>query len=192
MTKLNVNIKRLHDDAVIPRYATEGSAGFDLVAIDDVIIEPGETKLIRTGLAFEIPAGYELQIRPRSGVTLKTKLRVQLGTVDSDYRGEVGVIVDNVAIRHTKYASDYSITYDHIDGTKSGVPKRVKEDKFHGDYVEYNKVPNRTYLIRKGDRIAQGVINATPQAVFNVVDELNDTERGHGGFGSTGVKEDNE
>lgn len=162
--KLNVKIKALHADAVIPRYATEGSAGFDLVAVEDIIIEPGETKLIRTGLAFELPSGYELQIRPRSGVTLKTKLRVQLGTVDSDYRGEVGVIVDNI----DKPINGFDYNYDGRIGNIT-----------HGEVITINR----------GDRIAQGVINAVPQAKFNVVDELNDTERGNGGFGSTGVKE---
>src|SRR5690606_10358288 len=90
-----VKVKRLHPDAVIPTKAHAADAGFDLVAVEDAVIEPGETVLIKTGLAFELPEGFEMQIRPRSGVTLKTKLRVQLGTVDSNYRGEVGVIVDN-------------------------------------------------------------------------------------------------
>lgn len=92
---MNVNIKRLNKHAVIPQYAKAGDSGFDLVATEDVIIAPGETALIPTGLAFEIPQGYEMQIRPRSGISLRTKLRVQLGTVDSGYRGEIGVIVDN-------------------------------------------------------------------------------------------------
>lgn len=95
--QLRVKIKRLNGSVELPRYAKPGDAGFDLVAAEDVIIEPGETKVIPTGLAFEIPPGYELQVRPRSGISRKTKLRVVLGTVDSGYRGEVGVIVDNVA-----------------------------------------------------------------------------------------------
>jgi dUTP pyrophosphatase len=94
---LRVKIKRLHDAAVIPQYAREGDAGFDLVAIQDTIIEPGETKIVPTGLAFELPPGYELQVRPRSGITVKSKLRVALGTVDSGFRGEVGVICDNIS-----------------------------------------------------------------------------------------------
>src|SRR5690625_4442372 len=93
---MNLSVKKLHPDAVIPKYAKKGDSGFDLVAVEDMVIEPGETKLIKTGLAFEIPEGYEIQVRPRSGITLKTKLRVQLGTIDSNYRGEVGVIVDNI------------------------------------------------------------------------------------------------
>ncbi|PFW52636.1 dUTP diphosphatase [Bacillus cereus] len=93
--KLRVKIKRLKD-VELPKYAKSGDAGFDLVAAEDAIIWPGETKVVPTGLAFEIPPGYELQVRPRSGMTRNTKLRVVLGTVDSGYRGEVGVLVDNL------------------------------------------------------------------------------------------------
>lgn len=95
MNYKNVKVKRVNKDAVLPTYGSEGAAGFDLYASEGGVIEPGETKKMPLGLAFEIPQGYELQIRPRSGVTSKTKLRVQLGTVDADYRGEVCAIVDN-------------------------------------------------------------------------------------------------
>ncbi|PGX31061.1 dUTP diphosphatase [Bacillus anthracis] len=94
---LRVKIKRLKD-VELPKYAKLGDAGFDLVTAEDTIIWPGETKVVQTGLAFEIPPGYELQVRPRSGMTRNTKLRVILGTVDSGYRGEVGVLVDNIEI----------------------------------------------------------------------------------------------
>jgi dUTP pyrophosphatase len=168
--KVNVKIKRLNEHATIPQYAREGDAGFDLVASEDVIIEPGETKLVPTGLAFELPEGFELQIRPRSGVTLKTKLRVQLGTVDAGYRGEVGVIVDNIAEigKGVSYVGnlDYKITY---------LPQGAKR-------------PFNTYIIRKGDRIAQAVIAPVEQAHFQVVNTLSETQRGEGGFGSSGVK----
>ncbi|UNP78392.1 dUTP diphosphatase [Bacillus nitratireducens] len=92
---LRVKIKRLKDVG-LPRYAKPGDGGFDLVAAEDTVIWPGETKVVSTGLAFEIPPGYELQVRPRSGMTRNTKLRVVLGTVDSGYRGEVGVLIDNI------------------------------------------------------------------------------------------------
>ncbi|MFD6511196.1 dUTP diphosphatase [Bacillus sp. NPDC060175] len=94
---LRVKIKRLKD-VELPRYAKPGDSGFDLVAAEDTIIWPGGTKVVKTGLAFEIPPGYELQVRPRSGMTRNTKLRVVLGTVDSGYRGEVGVLVDNTEV----------------------------------------------------------------------------------------------
>jgi len=109
-------------------------------------------------------------VRPRSGITLRTKLRVQLGTVDSSYRGEVGVIVDNIAEYPCGNESRY-LTY--IDGL---------------DYRTDGEIyPNDTYLIRKGDRIAQGIIAPVAAANFVEVDELSDTTRGESGFGSTGV-----
>ncbi|MCU5519839.1 dUTP diphosphatase [Bacillus cereus] len=146
---LRVKIKRVKD-VELPRYAKPGDSGFDLVAAEDTIIWPGETKVVQTGLAFEIPPGYELQVRPRSGMTRNTKLRVVLGTVDSGYRGEVGVLVDNTEI-----------------------PKAANM---------------QAHVIEKGTRIAQGVIAPVITAHFVEVDELSDSERGTGGFGSTGVK----
>ncbi|PEC81622.1 dUTP diphosphatase [Bacillus cereus] len=146
---LRTKIKRVRD-VELPRYAKPGDSGFDLVAAEDTIIWPGETKVVQTGLAFEIPPGYELQVRPRSGMTRNTKLRVVLGTVDSGYRGEVGVLVDNIESVKGKLMS--------------------------------------SQLIEKGTRIAQGVIAPVVTAHFVEVDELSDSERGKGGFGSTGVK----
>jgi dUTP pyrophosphatase len=93
---MKLSIKRLSPDAVLPKYQTSGSAGFDLHAVDNYVLMPGETILIGTGLAFEFEQGYELQIRPRSGLSSKSKLRVLLGTIDSDYRGEVKVIIENI------------------------------------------------------------------------------------------------
>lgn len=172
MSDLSVKIKRLHPDAVIPQYAHEGDAGFDLVAAADVIIEPGETALIPTGIAVELPPGYELQVRPRSGIILRTKLRVQLGTVDSNYRGEIGVIVDNAFSVDEEDRHDF---YNEIL-TISGDTVRVDDKKPYG-----------TYIIRKGNRIAQAVIAPVVTANFVEVDELSDTARGESGFGSTGV-----
>lgn len=168
LREIPVKIKRLHPDAVIPQYATELAAGFDLVAVEDVIIAPGETKLIPLGFAVEIPEGFEMQIRPRSGVTMTTKLRANLGTVDADYRGEIKVIVDNTA-RTKGTMTPYLVGADgcnHISG------------RHHVD---------GTRLIRKGFRIAQGIIAPVYRADFIVVDELGETERGDGGFGHTGV-----
>ncbi|MFE4764410.1 dUTP diphosphatase [Bacillus mycoides] len=166
---LRVKIKRLKD-VELPKYAKPGDSGFDLVAAEDVVIKPGETKVIPTGLSFEIPPGYEMQIRPRSGMSRKTKLRVVLGTIDSGYRGEIGVIVDNVNV----------LCEDHLHGTL-----RTVDGGFHNTSgLNYFG----TYIIRKGDRIAQGVIAPVVTANFVEVDELSDSERGIGGFGSTGVK----
>lgn len=176
MSDLSVKIKRLHPDAVIPRYAHEFDSGFDLVAAADVIIEPGETALIPTGIAVELPPGYELQVRPRSGITLRTKLRVQLGTVDSNYRGEVGVIVDNIAT----YADLFDIPTVDDEYVVYGI-----DGKYHHSSESIDE--GGAYIIRKGDKIAQGVIAPVAKATFNEADELSDTTRGESGFGSTGV-----
>ncbi|PFW41330.1 deoxyuridine 5'-triphosphate nucleotidohydrolase [Bacillus thuringiensis] len=166
---LRTKIKRVRD-VELPRYAKPGDSGFDLVAAEDTIIWPGETKVVPTGLCFEIPPGYEMQIRPRSGMSRKTKLRVVLGTIDSGYRGEVGVIVDNANVLCKDTLHGTLIT---VDGGFSNTPGL----NYHG-----------TYIIRKGDRIAQGVIAPVVTAHFVEVDELSESDRGTGGFGSTGVK----
>jgi dUTP pyrophosphatase len=124
---------------------TEGAAGFDLYAAEPVDVPAGETVLIPLGIAVAIPVGYEMQIRPRSGMSFKTKIRVANapGTIDSDFRGEIKVIVDNIG----------------------------------GEF----------FRVFKGERIAQGVIAAVERAEFEIVDDLDDTERGQGGFGHTGT-----
>lgn len=94
---IKVGFKRLTETAQIPTKAHETDSGFDLYADEDVIIPPGETRVIKTGIAIRLPIGFEGQIRPRSGVTSKTKLRVQLGTIDNSYTGEIGIIVDNIS-----------------------------------------------------------------------------------------------
>ncbi|MED4586653.1 deoxyuridine 5'-triphosphate nucleotidohydrolase [Brevibacillus choshinensis] len=167
-----VKIKKLHQDAVLPKYAKELDAGFDLVAVEDVIIGPGESAKVSTGLAIALPLGYELQVRPRSGVSAKTKLRISNapGTIDAGYRGEVCVLVDN-----TKPRSELPSLPLRIDGTITTTDSRYGERSYG------------TYLIRKGDHIAQGVLAKVPIAQFEVVDELDETERGTGGFGSTGT-----
>lgn len=181
--EMNVNIKRLSPDAQIPAYAHATDAGFDLVAAEDVIIEPGDTACVPTGLAFEIPEGYEMQIRPRSGITLKTPLRVQLGTVDAGYRGEVGVIVDNIA---QKKVLGLDLNQQAIEYSEIEAPEVISGSlKNEWDYFGY--YPNDTYIIRKGDRIAQAVIKPVEQVVFTEVDTLGDSDRGAGGFGSSGV-----
>jgi dUTP pyrophosphatase len=171
--KLRTKIKKLRD-VPTPTYAKPNDAGFDLTAANDVIIEPGETKIIPTGLAFDIPPGYEMQIRPRSGISAKTKLRVVLGTVDADYRGEVGVIVDNTTWTDREYYRSKIIK--DLDGRIVG-----ESDVFQS---------GQSILIRKGDRIAQAVIAQVEHAHFVVVDELSESERGDGGFGHSGLTTD--
>lgn len=169
-----VKIKKLHEDAIVPEYQTEGSAGFDLHALEDITIYPGDTELIKTGLSFEIPVGYELQIRPRSGMSLKTKFRVanSPGTVDADFRGEVCIIGENTGeLRWVESNEEIE-----IHGALSTVSMVIPQTKTDPEYL---------IEIKKGDRIAQGVLQKVEQAAFVVVEELSDTERGAGGFGST-------
>ncbi len=148
MLTQNVAVKKLRENAVIPTYGSEYAAGADLYACIDEIteFEPGETRLIPTGLAMEIPVGYAGLIYARSGLASKKGLAPanKVGVVDADYRGEIMVALHN-----------------HSTEKKSIEPK---------------------------ERIAQLVIAPYLTAIFNETDELNDTVRGEGGFGSTGRK----
>ena len=162
---VKVGIKKLHPDAITPKYATEGSAGFDLTAVEDCVINEGEITLIPTGLSFEIPLGYELQIRPRSGKSLNSHFRIanSPGTIDSDYRGEVMIIAEhNGPIEHELVMNSNTSMLDL------------------GTY-------NDGIFIAKGERIAQAILAPITQADFVELEELSETERGEDGFGSTGV-----
>ncbi len=142
---MTLKIKKLHELAIIPSYAHQGDAGMDLCSIDEVEIAAGETSLIHTGIAIELPQGTEAQIRPRSGLALKHSVTVlnTPGTIDEGYRGEIGVIL----INHSK----------------------------------------STFKVVKGMKIAQMVIKPVLHVEIEEVDELTQTPRGQGGFGSTGT-----
>ena len=173
---VGVAIRRTSPGATIPTYAHEGDAGMDLYALEDTLIEPGETVIVPTGIAVAIPKGYELQIRPRSGVTVKTKLRVQLGTVDCTFRGAIGVIVDNT-----------NLDLDVAEGFYIGLDgSLISAFDYFGNGMRLAK---GSYIIRKGDRICQGVLAPVSHAHFTEVDSLDDSPRGGNGFGSTGVSE---
>ncbi len=109
MKKIRVGFKRLTDDAIIPTKAHATDSGFDLFANENVIVPPGVTRIIKTGIAIKLPPGYEAQVRPRSGVTSKTGLRVQLGTIDNSYTGEIGIIVDNVSDHLMSYPAGFKL-----------------------------------------------------------------------------------
>ena len=149
MNKIDVKVELLpHFEGLdLPKYMTEHSAGMDLLAAveEDVVLEPMEIKLIPTGLKLQLPDAYEAQIRPRSGLALKKGITLtnSPGTIDADYRGEVGIIMQNLG----------------------------KEQ----------------FVVKRGERIAQMVVAPVIQASFEVVNEVNNTDRGVGGFGSTGV-----
>ena len=145
---ITVAVKRLpHGEGLdLPQYATEQSAGLDLRAAvhSPLVLSPGERKLVPTGLAIALPAGYEAQVRPRSGLALKHGVTVlnTPGTVDADYRGEVGVILINLG--------------------------------------------QEPFTIERGERIAQMIVAPVSQLVWQEAAELDESERGAGGFGSTG------
>ena len=181
--KVTIGFKRLSDDAILPTKAHPTDSGYDLYAAEDVIIEPGETVIVSTGIAVELPAGYEAQVRPRSGITAKTKLRVQLGTIDNAYRGEIGVIVDNIAHWHIEQCT-------HTGGITNRFEYRA--ETLDGNAVHTKKfdecVLQPAYIIRKGDRIAQIVIQRLPETEAVEITEFSeDSERGADGFGSSGV-----
>lgn len=168
---MELRIKRLTETAILPVKAHPTDSGFDIFADEDVIIEPGETAVIKTGIAIALPPNHEAQIRPKSGVTSKTKLRVQLGTVDEPYRGEIGVIVDNVSIDWVR--DDFWTKFIRLLKGKEAAPNDL--------------IMNGSFKVSKGDKIAQMVIAPVAHPEVVEVDELNETDRGENGFGSTGV-----
>lgn len=146
MTLNRLKIRRLREDAIVPRYAhgPEEDAGMDLHAVENVTLAPHETKLVPTGLSIELPPGFEAQIRPRSGLALKHSITLpnSPATIDPGYRGEIRVILQNLG--------------------------------------------RETFEIHPGDRIAQMVIARYEAVEWVEHDELSDSRRGEGGFGSSG------
>lgn len=168
-----IGFKRLSEDATIPTKAFETDSGFDICASADVIIEPGATVIVPTDIALDLPAGYEAIIRPRSGVTAKTKLRVNIGTIDQGFTGNIGIIVDNIA-PHTTHERKLSHAVKTISAGAEWVPSYEKHDV-------------NAIAVLKGDRIAQLVIQRLPDVIGVEVSDVGESERGAGGFGSTGV-----
>lgn len=143
--KTVVKVKKSHAGVPTPAYQTAGAAGCDVTSQEDVILRHGEVKVVSTGLFLEVPEGYECQVRPRSGLATKgVSVLNSPGTLDSDYRGELKVILYNVM--------------------------------------------DQPFKINAGERIAQLVFAPVTRVEFEVVEELSKTERGEGGFGSTGAK----
>ena len=152
MTALKIRINRISsstNDVSLPAYATGGSAGMDIFSAVDrpMPVQPGETVLVPTGFSIELPQGFEAQIRPRSGLAIKHSIGIMNapGTIDSDYRGEVKVVLTNFG--------------------------------------------KNEFIINRGDRIAQMIISRYERVEWELSDSLNDTERGAGGFGSTGISQ---
>lgn len=162
-----VGFKRLNDNAVLPTKAHAQDSGWDLVASEDVIVEPGDTVVVKTGIAVQLPEGFEATVRGRSGVSSKTPIRVALGTIDNGYTSEIGIIVDNLSRDNW-----------------SNMP-RFLDNSY--DQMAIDRYPSGSYHIRKGDKLAQLVITRLPEITAVEITELGDTERGTKGYGSTGV-----
>lgn len=143
---MTIKFRRINPDAVLPAYAHDGDAGMDVRSVADIVVPARGRALVPTGLVMMLPLGYEAQVRPRSGLALKSGITVlnTPGTIDAGYRGEVGVILFNTG---------------------------------DGDF-----------RVAKGDKIAQLVIAPVTRAEVSETFEVDETERGAGGFGSTGVR----
>ena len=141
---LEINVKKLSENATIPTQGTKFAAGYDLYAAEDAVVVCGTRKLIKTNISMEITPGYYGRIAPRSGVAYKSGIDVLAGVIDSDYRGDIGVIL-------------------------------------------YNTDKNIDFIVKKGDRIAQIIFEACYSATLNTVENLDNTLRQAGGYGSTGV-----
>jgi len=163
---VEVFVEVCREGAILPKYANPGDAGMDVYAAEEITIMPGETVIVPTGLKLALPEGYEIQVRPRSGLSLKTPLRIpnSPGTIDSGYRDELGIIVNNSSDVDSNQSIDAQFTLDE-KGNKKGA-----------------------YIIRKGDRIAQIVLQVVPKMLLTRVASVKSigADRG-GGFGSTGV-----
>ena len=165
---IQIPIELCHPNAKIPAYAKPGDAGMDIYALEDFEVAPGERKIIKTGLKVAIPRGYELQVRPRSGTSVKTALRVANtpGTIDSGYRDEIGVSIENIEPKIK------DIGYDFDD---------------NGNIIIKSILHGSVFNVGKGERFAQLVLNEVPSAAFYPVDSVAQIgENRGGGFGSTG------
>lgn len=169
---IRVPYEKCHEDAKAPAYAHETDSGMDVYALEDITLAPGEQKIIPIGIKVALPAGYELQVRPKSGISSKTKLRVANapGTIDAGYRDEIGVIIENVEPPIRSIATDFA--------------------ESPNDFIPVGAIEfGRSYTIGKGQKFAQLVLSEVPKAVLYEVESVGEIgeDRG-GGFGSTGLK----
>ena len=166
---IQVPFVKCHPNAKMPEYAHAGDSGMDVYALDDYVIHPGETKLIPTGIKMAVPNGYEIQVRAKSGRALKTKMRIAnaVGTCDASYRGEIQVIMENIE------PPIKDITYDFDENGRPIITSILRGSDM---------------TIGKGEKFAQLVLMEVPKAVLSQVENLDDTERADGGFGSSGLK----
>lgn len=170
---VRVAYEKCHEDAKTPAYAHETDSGMDVYALEDITLSPGEQKIIPIGIKVALPAGYELQVRPKSGISAKTKLRVANapGTIDAGYRDEIGIIIENVE------PPIKDITYEEIFNEDGTIESLKVTSILYGS----------SYTIGKGQKFAQLVLSEVPKAVLYEVEKVGEIgeDRG-GGFGSTG------
>lgn len=182
-----VYFEKAHEDAVIPTYANPTDAGMDLYTVSDVIINPGETKIISTGLKMVMKPGYEAQIRPRSGIASSTKLRVvnSPGTIDCTYRDIVGVAIQNTSTNFYEIAKELGIT-EYVMMYEANMHYAYPVDKKDKGFV---KNANGAYFIPAGTRIAQMVIAKVAKVKIEECDDVLEVDPSNreGGFGSSGV-----
>ena len=167
---ISIPIELCHEKAKIPQYANISDSGLDLYALEDITVGPGETKLVATGIKVALPPGYELQVRPKSGRALKTKLRVANtpGTIDAGYRDEIKVIIENIEspIKDIKYDFDETTHHPIITSIEHG----------------------SSFFIGEGEKFAQLVLMEVPKAAFYRVESVMEIgENRGGGFGSTSL-----
>lgn len=180
-----VPLQRLHQNARVPERKTAGAAAADVYAVKDTVLKPGVTTLVDLGFKVAIPEGYELILVPRSGLSCEgVVVRNSPGTIDSDYRGEVKAILKyepenlcQVVSKAYKILSDFAknlVSQATFDTARSRLLDAVKND------------PLPSYTIKAGDRVGQLKLCKVIPHAYQEVDALDDTERGDGGFGSTG------
>ncbi len=165
MKKIEVFVEICRENVKIPAYVHDWDAGMDVCAAEELLIGPGDTLIVPTGLKFAIPEGYEIQVRPRSGISAKTPIRISNspGTIDSGYRDELGIIMTNTS-EICSCCCDDSILLDSVGNRKGN------------------------YHIRKGDRIAQLILKEVPRMELIIVPNVAEIGQNRGGgFGSTGV-----
>lgn len=156
---MRIGFKKVHPDAQLPKYAHPTDTGMDVCAVEDTLLIPGKATIVSTGLIADIPTGYEIQVRSRSGLAAKANIIIAngVGSVDSSYRGVIGVIM-----KYLPSIEDVDISLDR-------------------------RLTAEPYVVKKGDRIAQFVVAPVTKCEPVEVTEVSETDRGTGGFGSTGV-----
>jgi len=159
---VEIKINKLHKSAILPTRANDSDAGYDLYAIQDMIIGPMEKAIVPTGMSIEIPKGYYGRIAPRSGLAVKNSIDVLAGVIDSGYRGEIGVVLINLNLPEILFKKDRKTSaYESAFGSRS------------------------KFSISKGDRVAQLIIEKCHDIRW-VESGLSDSDRGDGGYGSSG------